>query len=90
MKSIVHLLTRKKAPQYVEMGRSQISCFYSNYKNQHIDIVVHPSFWQKRWGPHMDYQIPESCFLLKDLLCASKSQLAQSNPKGISYIMEVA
>ena len=38
----------------------------------------------------MDYQIPESCFLSKALLFAFLAQLAQSDPKGISYIMEVA
>ena len=38
----------------------------------------------------MDYQIPESYFLSKALLFASQAQLAQSNPKGISYVVEVA
>ena len=40
-------------------------------------------------GAHKDYQTPEPCFLLKALLFAFWAQLAQSNPKGISYIVEV-
>ena len=90
MKSIVHLLIRKVALQYVEVGRSLKMSFYLKHKNQCIDIIVYPSFWQKGWGPHKDYQIAEFCFPLKALLFASWSQLAQSDPKIISYTMEVA
>ena len=43
VKSTMHPLTMKVAPQYVEVGRSLKLCSYSKHDNQHIDIVVHPS-----------------------------------------------
>ena len=51
MKSIVHLLTKKLAPQYMEIGRSLKLYFYTKHDNQPIDIVIHPFFAKKDGGP---------------------------------------
>ena len=62
MKSIVHPLTRKVAPQYMEVGRSLELCFYSKHDNQHIDVVVILLFAKKNGGPIRIIRYPNLVF----------------------------
>ena len=65
MKSTVQLLTRKKVPQYMEVGRSVKLCFYSNHDNQHIDVLIHPFFGKKDWGTIRTIRYLNLVFFLK-------------------------
>ena len=72
----------------MEVGRSLLLYFHSKHDNQCMDIIVYPSFQQKKMRSPKGISDTQFFFFFYKL-CYLLCELSKSDPKGISHIMEM-